>query len=289
MRGCACRGTAGFAHVSCLAEQAKILVAEAQETNWGDAAFAKRFNRWNTCSLCEQMYHGVVLCALGWACWKTYLARPETAGARFSAMTQLGNGLFEARHYEEACSVQEADLATRRRLGAPEYAILISQTNLASTYGALGRLEEALRLRREAYSGCLRLHGAEHDETSIAAINYANSLFALKRVEEAKSVLRKNIPVARRVLGESHELTLKMRLLYAGALYADPAATLDDLCEAVTTLDELQRTARRVLGGAYPLTGIVGRTLLDARRVLRARETPTEASSEARPTMHGFR
>ena len=25
MRGCSCRGTAGFAHVSCLAEQAKIL------------------------------------------------------------------------------------------------------------------------------------------------------------------------------------------------------------------------------------------------------------------------
>ena len=29
VRGCACRGTAGFAQVSCLAEQAKILVAEA--------------------------------------------------------------------------------------------------------------------------------------------------------------------------------------------------------------------------------------------------------------------
>jgi hypothetical protein len=28
---CACRGTAGFAHVSCLAEQAKILVAESEE------------------------------------------------------------------------------------------------------------------------------------------------------------------------------------------------------------------------------------------------------------------
>ena len=33
VRMCACRGTAGFAHVSCLAEQAKILVAEAEEDN----------------------------------------------------------------------------------------------------------------------------------------------------------------------------------------------------------------------------------------------------------------
>jgi hypothetical protein len=29
VRGCACRGTAGFAHVSCLAEQAKILFADS--------------------------------------------------------------------------------------------------------------------------------------------------------------------------------------------------------------------------------------------------------------------
>ena len=36
VRGCACRGTAGFAHVSCLAEQAKILFAEAEENNLGD-------------------------------------------------------------------------------------------------------------------------------------------------------------------------------------------------------------------------------------------------------------
>ena len=31
VRGCSCRGGAGFAHVSCLAKQAKILVAEAEE------------------------------------------------------------------------------------------------------------------------------------------------------------------------------------------------------------------------------------------------------------------
>ena len=31
MRMCACRGTAGFAHVSCLAEQAKILMDDARQ------------------------------------------------------------------------------------------------------------------------------------------------------------------------------------------------------------------------------------------------------------------
>ena len=70
MRGCACRGTAGFAHVSCLAEQAKILVAEAVENNLGAKAFDERWARWYECSLCEQRYHSVVSCALGWACWQ---------------------------------------------------------------------------------------------------------------------------------------------------------------------------------------------------------------------------
>ena len=51
MRGCACRGTAGFAHVSCLAEQAKILVAEAEENNLGQKATQARWDRWG-CAAC---------------------------------------------------------------------------------------------------------------------------------------------------------------------------------------------------------------------------------------------
>ena len=60
VRGCACRGTAGFAHVSCLAEQAKILFAEVEGTNLGLKVINERWFRWATCSLCEQRYHGVV-------------------------------------------------------------------------------------------------------------------------------------------------------------------------------------------------------------------------------------
>ena len=77
MRGCSCRGTAGFAHVSCLAEQAKILFEEVEENNLRATTLNERWMRWHTCSLCEQEYHGVVRCALGWACWKTYVDRPE--------------------------------------------------------------------------------------------------------------------------------------------------------------------------------------------------------------------
>ena len=76
------------------------------------------------------------------------------------------------------------------------------------------------------------------------------------------------IPVARRVLGETDEVTLRMKSHYACGLYDDPAATLADLREAVTTLEEIETTARRVLGGAKPLTVAIERELQQSREVL---------------------
>ena len=57
------------------------------------------------------------------------------------------------------------------------------------------------------------------------------------------------------------------------ALYRDPDATIGDLREAVTTLEETVRDSQRVLGGAHPLTAGIDETLQESRAVLRARET----------------
>ena len=105
-----------------------------------------------------------------------------------------------------------------------------------------------------------------------AAQNYANSLNTLERFKEAKSLLRKIFPSARRVLGENHEFTLKMKTVYARALYRADDATLDDLREAVTTIEDLERIARRVLGGAHPTTAGIGRDLQYSRAALAARQ-----------------
>ena len=272
VRGCACRGTAGLAHVSCLAEQAKILFAEAEENNLGEKVLAERWDRWHMCSLCEQGHHGVVSCALGWACWKTYLGRPETDHARFNAMRMLGNGLSIANRQEDALSVKETELSMLRRIGASKNLMLIAQSNLATTYRMLGRLEEALRMRRDAYSESLKIVGPQDCDTIMAASNLAASLLDVRRFEEARSLVRKTLPVARRVLGEDNEVTLKMRAVYVGALFRDDDATLDDLLEAVTTLEDVTRIARRVFGGAYPLTVNIEEELRDARAALAARE-----------------
>jgi hypothetical protein len=272
VRMCACRGTSGFAHVSCLAEQAKILVAEAEANNLDDKVWNERWRRWDTCSLCEQDYHGVVRCALGWACWKTYLGQPETDWARRLAMTALGNGLHEVDHDEDALNVEEAQLSMERRLGIPEESLLSNLANLAVTYAELGRLEKAVGMMRVVYSGTLRLYGEEHRDTLRAASNYAGSLRDHDSFEEARSLLRQTIPVARRVLGESDRITLMMRKIFALAVYEDDSSTLDDLREVVRTLREAEQTARRVLGAVHPLTVEIEGSLRNARVVLALRE-----------------
>ena len=196
-------------------------------------------------------------------------------------MSALGNGLYASGDYADALSMQEAELSRMRRLGLPEQHLLIAQGNLAITYQMLGRSEEANRIKRDVYSGFLKLKGEEDHYTIRAANNYAWGLYELERFEEVKSLLRKTIPAARRVFGESHNLTLRMRWSYARALYHDDDATLDDVRESVTTLEETERTARRVLGGAHPDVVGIEDSLRKARAMLCAGEGDTGSAVRA--------
>ena len=66
-----------------------------------------------------------------------------------------------------------------------------------------------------------------------------------------------------------------MRRNYAMMLYRDDGATIGDLHEALTTLEDTEQTARRVLGGAHPHAVTIEASLREARdalRRLRARE-----------------
>ena len=80
--------------------------------------------------------------------------------------------------------------------------------------------------------------------------------------------------VARRVLGESDALNFRMRKIFAITLYEPPDATRGDLLEAVAELEDLEPTARRMLGGAHPLVVAIERNLDESRDALYARGLP---------------
>ena len=74
---------------------------------------------------------------------------------------------------------------------------------------------------------------------------------------------------------------LSMRVGYGMAVYEDPDATLDDLREAVKTLEDIEPIARRVLGGAHPLTVQIEEHLRESRAALENAQAPdaVDASS----------
>ena len=242
-----------------------------RENNLDWMSLNARWERWYACSLCEQKYHGVVNCALGWACWKACRAGRRRTGSR-SAMSQLGAGLYEATRYEDALPVMEAELSMKRRHGASGSGCSLFRTILRPRILRSDGPEEALQIKRDAYSGCVICLARNMKRPSVAN-NYAPALVDLERLEEeARRCCARTIPVTRRVLSDSSRTTLVQRCNYAESLYEDPEATLDDLREAVTTLEEVERIARRVLGGAHPLT-------VDIEGELR--ESPTRHAREA--------
>ena len=127
VRGCACQGDQGFAHVSCLADQAKILFADAggrsrvlsRMARGGNDVFSSRWDKYHKCTLCNQPYRGPVLCALGWGCWKMYASHAASVDLLASSNTEklaevpeamgiLVLCLSDAGHRDEATMVRKA-------------------------------------------------------------------------------------------------------------------------------------------------------------------------------------
>ena len=151
MRMCACHTTEGFVHVSCLREQAKLLVEEVEANNF--EAKQERWARWNTCSLCNEHFHGVVRHALGWACWKTYVGRPEGDWARRSAMELLANTFSVNDNDKMALMIYEAIYDIERRLFQGDFEersndddMIDLQSYIASCCHELGRHEQVAHM-----------------------------------------------------------------------------------------------------------------------------------------------
>ena len=276
VRMCACRGTAGFAHVTCLAEEAKILWASAEGNNNATARMAA-LQRWYICRLCEQEYHGLVRCALGWACWMTYLDRPVTASIRINAITFLGSSLTCSREqYVEALAVFDAHLAILRRYFPNNAGERLSvQTNIADSLFQLAnqypispeRAEEALKLHREIFAEKQLRWNLSRDrqmqdteQLLLSVLNVGGVICFLaprggspESLREAVALAREYGPIAQRLLGPNHDYTFRLRVLDAQSTILDSIGADDDRRAAAKALaEDIIRSARRVFGPNHP-------------------------------------
>ena len=237
--------------MSCLAEQAKILVAEAEENNLPPHG---KWARWSSCNLCKQDYHGVVLCALGWACWKTYASQPVDYDSIFScalqAMKTLGDGL--GKRPAEALSAYQALLQIGR---LPLTHKLIIQGNIVAMYERLGRTDESLAKMREVYVSSRLLKPSAR--TILTARNMAVKLLHLgdaRSVAEARSIIRETFSLAQNLLGNDHQHTFMCGDLLCACIVADERASRDEQVEAVVMTEDLLTRSRRIFGDPHPIT-----------------------------------
>ena len=268
VRGCACHTTEGYVHVSCLVDEAKTLVTEAQEKNLDDGS---GWSRWRSCSLCGQNHRGAVFCALGWGAWKTYLDRPESDRSRARAALGLGNALLAVNRNDEALVVLEGAEATARRSGNSGHVFEV-QPSCAQCYDELGMLELALGLRRDHYAKfglALKIRHRREGEIDIATYPKAVhggavlldvaqklllSLVRTERISEAKRFARRQIPVAQSVLGEDHEITLCLREAYAYSLTTGRHIPYGDAMEAWAIFEDIVPRSQRIFGDDHPHT-----------------------------------
>ena len=253
VRGCACRGSMGAAHLSCLAQQA-VLANEDDPSHTGAVEdLDLRMGRWQTCRLCWQRYHGVVACALGWRCWHTYAPLPRGDARQFRAMGILASALIEGKRSKEALSLLQTSLADARLYFASDASqILNAQEMVSKCYNKLGQHKKALHMQREVFEGRLALERTGIN-TMRAAACLAYTLVALGYYREAKGFAFEQHREAKEV-PKCEQSCIELQLSFAIATWKDPGASQDDAWNAGKILDMTYRHSRLVLGMLHPAT-----------------------------------
>jgi len=179
--------------------QAEMSVKEKEEWNTGEG-----IRKWQRCFDCGQFFHGAVQLALGWACWKTYLGRPENDEIRCDALMVLAPALATQKsNSPEARMVNEAAVDTYQRVCPwDECRILMTRGNLVHCYKAIGQHDEAIKLERAIYAAFKSMSDSRGDAASAslqitAALSLAHSLGEQGEYAEAVSLLRKSLRLAR--------------------------------------------------------------------------------------------
>ena len=264
VRGCACRGEAGFAHLSCLVRHAQTTTdtmpppVQTMISTMFDVELLMGINRfWGTCGLCHQEFTGDVRLALGWACWNTHSSREESDSFRVMALEVLGRGHLGMAsstddHKQECVPIHEAIVATvRRHWPENRNEILQMNANLAAAYGEAGRVDDSIAIMRECYADAKDMNGPQCTMTQACANNLACSLIDSGTFAEARTLLKAQLEYQADA-SLDNSITIGLFCNYAKALYKDPAAVPNDILESIETCERCMTAAHRLYGPERP-------------------------------------
>ena len=186
--GCACRGSAGFAHTECLVP----------------AAQANR-ERWTRCPTCKQRWTGVTKLLMARARWGTHIAADTADGdpERLAAALELVQALGESGELDEAAQRGGEALAMARRLHGDDHpAALWAMGTLAQVNVARGDHAAALPLRAAVLEQAVRARGPDHPDSLLALANLGSSHMQLGELDAALPLMTEAV--------EGYERTVRL-------------------------------------------------------------------------------
>ena len=280
VRGCACRGESGYAHVSCLARQAHIHFGDNLAKGMQSADNDVVFVRWNECRLCDQSYYGPVGTAIAWACLASYASRARNDGVLLSAMGLLARFLDLDKRHAEALKIRE-DAWEIVRHWEDESSRIVVRGDLAQSYEECDRFADALEIWRDLYERQKKLRGPKHERTLMNHTKVAWTLMHVNGHAEAAGIMRATLRIAGPQMRPENGVFLSLRSTLAYGLYQNEAASLLDLRESVATFDALCVVSRRVFGADHPVVAKREKCLGEAREKLAAARALPRCAVEA--------
>ena len=244
--GCGCRGSAGFAHVRCVAGAAR-----------------HKSDTWRMCPTCQQLFTGAFEVAMARQRVELQSDKPAEDEERLEALEALAVA-NRAADPAETLRVYEELLDVRRRAAMADPHAVTSHSNrqliaalgrVASAHQEMGDYTSALPLYEEELHHWHEIGTDESGELTLdeAALVCMNNLGALYRQMDdnfnARPLLESALDARRQVLGDDHMHTLSS-ISNLGSLLNE----VGDHKLGLELLKEAAGTARRVLGPGHPKT-----------------------------------
>ncbi|KAJ8600445.1 hypothetical protein CTAYLR_001428 [Chrysophaeum taylorii] len=214
MRGCTCRGSAGWCHVECV-------VAEAS-TN-------ENLKGWSLCEACKQPFSGALKLELERQLWRLHRSSPD---ARLRAFVTRPIRVALSARGEGSADGADGDAWT--------------EIGRATHLAASGKAAEALGIVQRAWERARRRNG-DHVLDVAAGLVLVNVLAALARFEEAEPIAAQTAEAADRKLGKTHAYALRAKKSHAAAL-----VELDRRSEAASLYESILAIETAAVGADHP-------------------------------------
>ena len=238
--GCACRGDAGLAHVSC-----RVRMAESQ-------ASLSENSVWWQCRTCMQHFTGEMRVGLAEA-WLLLLrdhVTPRSLGFlnRMAAMANLSKALSARGDHGKAERLQQELLRVQQRLlGADHSLTMQTRYSLAELFRCQGKCAEAEAMQRELLVKHVKA-GTDIRHAFVLGNDLGATLLQQGKFSEAEEMYR-NVYDGAQLMGEEDPFTLNVATNFASSLSGQGKFT-----EAEQMYRQLLDAKQRVLGSEHPDT-----------------------------------